>query len=155
VTSARQRLGRAGEVVAGRVLVTRGYRIIARNVRADRVEMDLIARRGPLLIFVEVKSRSSLRAGSAAEAVDARKQNRLRRGAMAWLATKPAEARGTRRTRFDVVTCLRVTDDGAASETAPTPKSAPATAPFGSGAPPQTTAPEGARWWIEHWEAAF
>jgi putative endonuclease len=134
MTNARQRLGQVGEAVAARFLEERGYRIVARNVRADRVEIDLIARRGPLLVIVEVKTRASSRAGSAAEAVDERKQYRLRRGARAWLSTRPAEARGARRTRFDVVTCVRAT---------------------GSEGPNETTAPEGARWSIEHWEAAF
>jgi len=159
LTSARQRLGQAGEVIASRFLEAQGYRIVALNVRAGRVEMDLIARRGPLLVFVEVKSRSSLRAGSAAEAVDARKQNRLRRGASAWLATRPSEARGARKTRFDVVTCLRVEVDDAAAMAALTSKSVSKTAPFGCWVPNETTAPEGARWrwcwWVEHWEAAF
>ena len=176
MTTERQRLGQAGEAVAARFLEARGYRIVARNVRADRVEMDIVARRGPLLVFVEVKSRASLRGGSAAEAVDARKQRRLRHGARAWLATRPIEARGSRRTRFDVVTCLRV-GPGAAlfpeplreSSPRPLPESPerqetsaalgpdhiPETAPFGSWGPNDTTAPGEARWWIEHWEAAF
>jgi putative endonuclease len=167
MTKARQRLGQAGEAVAARFLEARGYRIVARNVRADRVEMDLVARRGPLLVFIEVKSRASLRSGSAAEAVDARKQQRLRRGARAWLASKPVEARGTRRTRFDVVTCLRVRPDAALSRESQDSQASPRTSgaprsshvsgavPFGSWAPNDTTAPGEARWWIEHWEAAF
>jgi len=173
MTNERQRLGQAGEAVAARFLEARGYRIVARNVRAARVEMDIVARRGPLLVFVEVKSRASLRAGSAAEAVDARKQRRLRRGAQAWLATRPVEARGTRRTRFDVVTCLRFgagaadlpggTDmpempesrESRRTRVAPRPKHLPGSSPFGSWAAKDTTAPGEARWWIEHWEAAF
>jgi putative endonuclease len=173
MTNERQRLGQAGEAVAARFLEARGYRIVARNVRAARVEMDIVARRGPLLVFVEVKSRASLRGGSAAEAVDARKQRRLRRGAQAWLATRPLEARGTRRTRFDVVTCLRVgpgaldppdwvnlpevpdSRESRKTRVAPGPKRLPGSSPFGSWAANDTTAPGEARWWIEHWEAAF
>lgn len=145
VGRARAELGRAGETEAARFLESRGYRIVARNVRADRVEIDLIARRGTLLVFVEVKSRRSLRMGSAAESVDRRKQERLRRGASAWLSSRPAAARGVRRLRFDVVTCLRMRAERL---------------PFGrpaapSGAPNDATAPDGARWRIEHWEGAF
>jgi len=143
----RGELGRAGETEAACFLEGRGYRIVARNVRADRVEIDLIARRGGLLVFVEVKSRRSLRMGAAAESVDRRKQQRLRRGATAWLASRPEAARGVRRLRFDVVTCLRLPmerpplqDPAVSSETRND-----ATAPH----------PDGARWQIEHWEGAF
>jgi len=145
MTNHRQWLGRAGEDQAARFLETRGYRIVARNVRADRVEIDLIVRRADLLVFVEVKSRRASRHGYAAEAVDERKQRRLRRGAHAWLATNPTEARRTRRRRFDVVTCLFDPRLGAQ------PESTIETA----GAQNETTAPETARWSIEHWEAAF
>ena len=135
---ARQSLGREGETRAARFLETRGYRIIARNVRADRVEIDLIARRGSLLVFIEVKTRRATAHGVAAEAVDSRKQRRLRRGARAWLATNPAEGRGARRRRFDVVTCI--CDKFA-------------------GRPPNEATPpsleDWAGWSIEHWEGAF
>ena len=56
MTKDRRWLGREGETRAARFLESRGYRIVARNVRADRVEIDLVARRGTLLAFVEVKS---------------------------------------------------------------------------------------------------
>ncbi|HKK52068.1 MAG TPA: YraN family protein [Myxococcota bacterium] len=114
--SDRAELGRQGEAVAAEFLEGRGYRIVGRNVRADRVEIDLIARRGVLLVFVEVKTRRSLKMGSPAEAVDARKQRRLRRGASAWLSSRPASARGVRRLRFDVVTCLHEGLAGPADE---------------------------------------
>ena len=143
VTKRRQSLGRDGEQEAARFLEARGYRIVARNVRAERVEIDLIARRGPLLVFVEVKSRRETgacgygRHGAAAEAVDARKQARIRRGARAWLGENPEMRRRAKRLRFDVVTCLR-SDRGIAPGS--TVKLAP---------------PEGTRWSIEHWQAAF
>ena len=144
----RAELGQAGETEAAGFLESRGYRIVARNVRADRVEIDLIARRGVLLVFVEVKSRRSLRMGAAAESVDRRKQERLRRGASAWLASRPAAARGVRRLRFDVVTCLQVREVRA--ERLPVGAPAPP-----SNAPNDTTAPRGAQWRIEHWVGAF
>lgn len=133
----RQWLGREGEARAARHLEGRGYRIVARNVRADRVEIDLIACRGSTLVFVEVKTRrrslGGVHHGLAAEAVDPRKQRRLRRGARAWLADNRREARRASRCRFDVVTCLLEED----RQPAP-PTDRPAT-----------------RWSIEHWEAAF
>jgi putative endonuclease len=137
VTRGRQALGREGEARAARFLESRGYQIVARNVRAERVEIDLVASRGERLVFVEVKTRrASARGGygrhaSAAEAVDPRKQARLRRGALAWLGAHPGLRRRFGSVRFDVVTCL---------------------------APPwnATTASSGeARWSIEHWPAAF
>ena len=50
-------LGAEGEARAARFLARRGYRILARNVRAGGVEIDLVATRGALLAFVEVKTR--------------------------------------------------------------------------------------------------
>jgi putative endonuclease len=63
----------------------RGYRILARNVRAGGVELDLIVRRGRRLVFCEVKLKEGPRFGDPLEAVDEWKRERLRRGAQAWL----------------------------------------------------------------------
>ena len=95
-------LGAAGENLAAAHLRRRGYRIVARNVRADGVEIDLIARRGPIVVFVEVKTRRGRRLGPPEQAVDARKRARLVRGAAAWLHANPHVAR---RARFDVIVC--------------------------------------------------
>jgi putative endonuclease len=95
-------LGAEGEARAAEHLRRRGYRIVARNVRAGGVEIDLIARRGELLVFAEVKTRRSRSLGPPEQAVDARKRARLVRGAAAWLH----EHRGwARRARFDVIVC--------------------------------------------------
>ncbi|MBW2714474.1 MAG: YraN family protein, partial [Deltaproteobacteria bacterium] len=64
----RNELGAEGERRAADHLAARGYRIIARNVRAGGVEMDLIARRGPLVVFVEVKTRREGGPGSGEDA---------------------------------------------------------------------------------------
>ena len=95
-------LGREGEARAAELLAGAGYAILARNVRAGGVELDLVAARGTLAIFVEVKTRRARGCGAPAEAVDARKRARLVRGAAAWLAAQP---RRYGRVRFDVVTC--------------------------------------------------
>jgi putative endonuclease len=100
--ASRRALGIAGEQRAAAHLEARGYRIVARNARAGRVEIDLVARRGRLLVFAEVKTRRSRAAGAPEEAVDFRKRERLVRGAAAWLAENPS--RGVR-VRFDVIAC--------------------------------------------------
>ena len=98
----RRALGAAGEARAAAHLEASGYRILARNVRAGGVELDLVAQRGDTLVFVEVKTRTSDAFGGAEDAVDARKQARLARGAAAWLRE---HAHGARRARFDVIAC--------------------------------------------------
>ncbi len=95
-------LGAEGEARAARFLTRRGYRILARNVRAGGVEIDLVAARGALLAFVEVKTRRTRDFGAPEEAVDARKQARLVRGATAWLQSQRTR---TRHVRFDVIVC--------------------------------------------------
>ncbi|MCP5055241.1 MAG: YraN family protein [bacterium] len=95
----RRALGALGEARAAEYLEAEGYRILARNERAGGVELDLVVARGPLLAFVEVKTRRSLRYGRPEEAVDEAKQARLRRGALAWM--REHHRRG--RMRFDVV----------------------------------------------------
>jgi putative endonuclease len=102
--SGRRALGIEGEARAAAHLETRGYRILARNARAGRVEIDLVAARGRTLVFVEVKTRRSRGAGLPEEAVDFRKRERLVQGAAAWLATHP---RRSATVRFDVVACER------------------------------------------------
>ena len=96
----RRALGAEGEGRAAQYLARRGYRIAARNVRAGGVEIDLVATRGPLVAFVEVKTRRSSFFGQPEEAVDAAKRARLVRGAAAWLQQHPKRAR---RIRFDVI----------------------------------------------------
>jgi putative endonuclease len=95
-------LGAEGEARAAAHLRRRGYRIVARNVHAGGVEIDLIARRGSLFVFVEVKTRRSRSLGPPEQAVDGHKRLRLVRGAAAWLHAHPGAAR---RVRFDVIVC--------------------------------------------------
>jgi putative endonuclease len=74
-------LGRRGERAAEKYLRHNGYRIVARNFRAAGAEIDLVAMDGETLVFVEVKTRRSREAGAPEEAVDERKQIRMRRAA--------------------------------------------------------------------------
>jgi len=78
--------GEQGEAEAVRFLQRRGYRIVDRNVRLWRGEIDLIAYDGEVLVFIEVKARRSLRYGGAPWAVNQRKQERLSRLALQYLA---------------------------------------------------------------------
>lgn len=81
----QQQRGRRGEALAAHFLTHRGYEILARNYRTRRGEIDLIARDGKTVVFVEVKARTGSRFGSPCEAVDAKKQQRLRLAAEEWL----------------------------------------------------------------------
>lgn len=100
MTEARLRLGAQGEALAASWYEAQGYAVVARNWRSGRGELDLVLRRGPLLVFCEVKTRSTLAFGSPALAVGREKQAQLRRLAGAFLATHPQ--RGVRDRRFDV-----------------------------------------------------
>ena len=84
--NSNQRLGRLGEDAAARWYVAAGYQLLDRNWRCDLGEVDLIVGREAMVAFVEVKTRSSRRYGSGFDAVDWRKQNRIRRVALSWLA---------------------------------------------------------------------
>ena len=95
------RVGRRAELRARLHYVLRGYRLLAWNTRPGGVEVDLIARRGRVVVFVEVKAKLGERYGDPAEMVGAAKQERLRRAAEAWLAEHPETAECD--VRFDVV----------------------------------------------------
>ena len=78
-------LGERGEAVAAKYLKRLGYKIVARGERGRLGEIDLVAVDGRTVVFVEVKTRQSQDAGHPADAVDADKQRRLTRLAMAFL----------------------------------------------------------------------
>jgi putative endonuclease len=98
-------VGRFGEDVAAQFLHDAGLTILARNWRCREGEIDIVARDGEVLVFVEVKTRSSARFGDPAEAVDAVKAARVRRLAVRWLAEQ--DERYWPQLRFDVVAVLR------------------------------------------------
>ena len=84
-----QRAGKAGEDYTAGWLRRRGYTILARNWRCRWGEVDIIAQKGEVVAFVEVKARRPGAMVSPLEAVDRRKQNRLIKTAETWLlATK-------------------------------------------------------------------
>jgi putative endonuclease len=75
----RQSLGRAGEIIAGKLLAARGFTILERNFTCPLGEIDLIAQHQQTRYFVEVKTRSGVGFGPPSEAVTIKKQRRLRR----------------------------------------------------------------------------
>ena len=105
MTAARQSMGRRAEDLVARQLAAAGWEILERNARTRYGELDIVAREGRTLVFVEVKAG---RRGAAVGperpvlAVDARKQHRLRRLATAWLAER-RDAPQCASIRFDVV----------------------------------------------------
>ncbi len=93
--------GREGEEAAARFLEGRGVTILARNVRTEGSELDLVGLDGETLVFVEVKRRRSSLAFRPGEAVIPAKRRRIVLGARRWLAARREKAR---QVRFDVVT---------------------------------------------------
>jgi putative endonuclease len=93
-------LGRRGERAAEKYLRRTGYRIVARNFRAAGAEIDIVAMEGETLVFVEVKTRRSRDAGAPEEAVDERKQTRMRRAAEIFAMRYRADETEM---RFDIV----------------------------------------------------
>jgi putative endonuclease len=96
----RERAGRLAELVASWLLRAKGYRILARRYATPVGEIDLVARRGDLLLFVEVKHRP--RAGTALEALLPRQQRRIARAAAFYLQQRPRLAAACA-ARFDLV----------------------------------------------------
>ena len=99
----RIELGAAGETAAARWYQDNGYEVIDRNWRCRAGEIDLIVGRGRVVVFVEVKTRTSTVYGTPAEAVTPVKQRRIRRIAVAWLG---ASSRSAAQLRFDVASVM-------------------------------------------------
>jgi putative endonuclease len=85
----RQRLGAAAEERAAQLLRRAGYAIVARNFRCRMGELDIIARRGGLLIIAEVRLRSSAGFGGPAASISAAKRARIVRAARYLLLRQP------------------------------------------------------------------
>ncbi len=99
---AAEERGRRGERLAALWLILKGYRILARRVRTPVGEIDLVARKGRLIAFVEVKARRT--PADAALAVTPAAQTRIARAAEAWLS-RNAWASGSA-LRFDLVAIM-------------------------------------------------
>ncbi len=105
--SDRRQLGDFGERLARQHLLAHGYDVIETNFRTREGEIDLIARRDGVLIFVEVRTRRGTAMGSAAESVDSRKQAHLLAVAHAYLQQHPTHGD----LRLDVI-AVDLTPDG-------------------------------------------
>ncbi|HEX6940744.1 MAG TPA: YraN family protein [Longimicrobiales bacterium] len=97
-------LGRAGEALAARWLVGHGWTLLARNFRLGRKEVDLVARRGPVVAFIEVKTRAGPGWGHPLESITRAKRAEIEAVARAWVARhgRPGDVY-----RFDAVAVLR------------------------------------------------
>ena len=85
----KDRLGRRGEALAADYLQGLGLSIVERNWRCALGEIDLVAREGDEVVFVEVKTRAGLGYGHPLEAITAAKLARLRRLAASWCEAHP------------------------------------------------------------------
>lgn len=94
-----KQVGSRGEDIAAGFLKDHGYRIIARNYKTPIGELDIIAKDGETLVFVEVKTRSSNAFGYPFEAVDSRKKHKLKNLAMLYLKNQKKNCA----VRFDVI----------------------------------------------------
>ena len=100
MSAVRQAFGEMGERVAERWLKRQGWRIMQRRFRSGHRDIDLVAERGGIVAFVEVKARSGIRFGDPVEAVDWRKQRELARSAKVWI---DRNGRCDESYRFDVI----------------------------------------------------
>ena len=101
MTTARQELGKSGENLAVRELTAQGYAIVAQRYRTRFGEIDIIARDGETLVFVEVRRKSRDDCGTAVESVTPAKQRRVIRMAVDYLARNDLYEKCA--VRFDVV----------------------------------------------------
>ena len=81
----RQRLGLASEEQAIRYLQSRGWDVVAHRFRVGRIEIDIVARRGRLVSFIEVKARRGTAFGSPFEAITGGKRREIVKAARVWM----------------------------------------------------------------------
>lgn len=99
-----QTVGARGEELAAGHLKANGYQILERNARSRGGEVDIVARdRDGTIVFVEVKTRSSLTFGLPQQAVTSRKQRQIAKGALTWLSRNRSHDQAA---RFDVIAVL-------------------------------------------------
>jgi putative endonuclease len=104
MTDRRQALGRWGEETAVRFLEKNNYTILARNVHTGHGELDIVAQKDGVVIFVEVKARSSNRYGYPEQAVSPRKQAHLLSAAEEYFTQHPDASETW---QFDVIAITR------------------------------------------------
>jgi putative endonuclease len=100
MTQARLKTGRQGEELAAHYLRKKGYVILERNFKCPFGEMDIVARHGDVLIFIEVRSRRSEGFGEPLESIRLIKQKKLSRIALCYIQKYHLQGR---KARFDVL----------------------------------------------------
>src|SRR3990170_2409629 len=100
-SNARISIGKSGEDEAARLLEKKGYKILERNYRTRCFEVDIIAKDGKTVVFVEVKKRQSARYGSAKEAIGRRKMKRLVMAAKDYMSKRRQGLEREFNVRFD------------------------------------------------------
>ena len=104
----RQAFGKAGEDLAVRYLKKKGYKVLERNYTCPVGEIDIVARDGKTIVFVEVKTRRSLSYGSARLAITPHKQRKISMTALYYLKFNHQMRQDA---RFDVVTVFSTRDN--------------------------------------------
>ena len=104
MSDATKKLGNTGENLAATFLENHGYKILEKNFRIRAAEIDIIAQKDNTIIFVEVKTRSNIRKGTPAEAVNLHKQKKIIEAASVFLQD---EKYFDSACRFDVIEILK------------------------------------------------
>ena len=99
----RRALGQRGEEMATLYLQQQGYKILERNYRSRYGELDIICHKNGIIVFVEVKTRSSQRFGSPEEAITSTKIQHIKKVALIYLT---GEKMAYQEIRFDVIAIL-------------------------------------------------
>lgn len=95
----QQAKGKLGEDLAAEYLLQKGYTLLHRNWRNSRQEIDIIAQTGDILVFVEVKARSSSAFGAPQDFVDYKKEAHLEKASLAYLENSGHNGE----IRFDII----------------------------------------------------
>ena len=99
------RIGKEGESLASDYLVSKGYEILERNIRGKNWEIDIVARKNGVIVFVEVKFRKNKDFGAPEKFVDKKKKHCIIKGAMNYLVKKRLWNKVD--VRFDVITIIK------------------------------------------------
>ena len=100
--SRKNELGKRGELLAADFLRQNGYEILHTNWRFEKAELDIIARKDKIIVFAEVKTRSSDKYGNPEESVSESKQSHLHRAAEAFIEQNKI----TSEIRFDIISII-------------------------------------------------
>jgi putative endonuclease len=95
-------IGRRAEAAVADLLFAKGYALLGRNVRLGALELDIVARKGALVVVVEVRTRGAGAWASALESVTQTKRLRLRRAVGRLWRRRLAAMQGVERVRIDV-----------------------------------------------------